>query len=292
MIDLETSIPIRSNAGLAALDIFYKQPSGINFYVEDSDQENLYFEILRKLFPKIEISKIFPLGGKQNVLSHAQDSRNHIPDVVSIYIVDKDFDDLLGHRVRKENIFYLDRYCVENYLLEEEAVIQIGVECEPKKKREVIAAILKFEEFLQESVIALDLLFRLFFVVQRFNLGLPNCDLKPEQFYEQPFRWKIQRRLVDNYKKEVMKKVKATGVFKSNKHLSAFVKTAFPLGRQLDANISGKFLVRLLFHYLRAKIALGNCSHDSLCYRLAKNGNLNSLQPLKRRITSYLHKSK
>lgn len=292
MIDLEKSVPARSAAGLAATDIFYTQPGGINFYVEDEDQENLYFEILRKLFPKVEISKIFPLGGKVNVLAHSCDPANKTLGKVCVYIVDKDFDDLLGHVVRKENVFYLDRYCVENFLFEENATVQIALECEPKKRREDIQSKLNFDEFLRQSIQDLDQLFRLFFVVQRFNLGLKNCDLKAEQFSEHPNRWKIQRKLVTAYKRKVRAKAKAARIFNSKDGLDKYLRTAFPRSGSLGQNISGKFLLGMLFHYLRSQINLGTCTHDSLCYRLARNGTLASLKPLKRRISSYLRKSK
>src|SRR5688572_10690170 len=132
MITPEESIPSRSSAGLAARDIFYEQFNTVHFYVEDEHEENLYLEILTRLFPTVRITQIFPLRGKQNVLAHAQDPVNAPRAGKSVYILDKDFDDLLGHIVKQENIFYLDRYSIENFLCEEDAVVQIALEAQPK----------------------------------------------------------------------------------------------------------------------------------------------------------------
>ena len=66
MVNEDLSLPRRSEGGLAAVDVFYRSYNDFYFYVEDADQESLYFSILEKLFPDSEFSKIFPLGGKPN----------------------------------------------------------------------------------------------------------------------------------------------------------------------------------------------------------------------------------
>lgn len=92
----DSLIPVRSPDGLAALDIFYDEFNDVHFYVEDIDQENLYESILRKLFPEHTIARIFPLGGKPSVIAHLSQSNS----TRGIYILDKDFDDLLNKKIR------------------------------------------------------------------------------------------------------------------------------------------------------------------------------------------------
>ncbi|MBO1361504.1 DUF4435 domain-containing protein [Acetobacter sacchari] len=138
----ESAFPQRSAGGLAAADIFYRNYNNFNFYVEDQDKENLYYEILRKIFPSLRFDKIFPLGGKSNIIVHARDSANaSLPN--RVYIVDKDFDDLLHKKETISNVFYLNKFCIENFLIQESALIEVIVESCPTEKRDDIRACLE-----------------------------------------------------------------------------------------------------------------------------------------------------
>lgn len=150
MISTQEGMPSWSPDALAARDIFYYNLNEVNFYVEDEDQENLYQLILCQLFPKIQITQIFPLGGKINVIAHAMDADNQSNSYRSIYLVDKDFDDLLGNIVKKANVFYLPKYCIENFLLEEAAVVEVAVEVQPKKTRGHLNQELAYTAFLNK----------------------------------------------------------------------------------------------------------------------------------------------
>lgn len=164
MSPTENLIPTWSTEALAARDVFFEPYNDVNFYVEDEEQENLYHLVLRKLFPALRITQIFPLKGKSNVLLHVKDPANLPRACKSIYILDKDFDDLLGTTVNQNNIFYLPKFCIENFFIEENAFIEVAVEAQPRKKRENIQSIINFPIFLQETIGPLSLLFRLFFV--------------------------------------------------------------------------------------------------------------------------------
>ena len=71
-----SDVPSRSPAGMAALDVFYSDFNDINFYVEDQEQEKLYEIIFKRLFPRLKITRIFPLGGKAAVIEHASSDAN------------------------------------------------------------------------------------------------------------------------------------------------------------------------------------------------------------------------
>ena len=288
MITLGESIPSYSEAGRAARDIFWDIFNDVNFYVEDEDQENLYFEILGKLFPNIKISQIFPLGGKNAVIAHAVDPANAGNARKSIYIVDKDFDDLLGNIFFQKNVFYLSLYCIENYLLEEPAVVQISVECEPKRKRVILEKEIGYIKFIKQSINSLTPLFQLFFVVQKFNLGIKNCDRKPEEFSVDKATWLIDAKKVASYATIVVTKLLDNRIFKDAAECENYINNVFAKESVHGSNISGKFILALTYHYLRSKVKLGNTTFDSLLYRLACNGTLEKLSPLKKQIQNYL----
>lgn len=148
----QEGISTYSTAALAARDIFYEHFNDVNFYVEDRDQENLYHEIIGRLFPRLKLEQVFSLDGKQNVLAHCTDLQNRSRANRSVYILDKDFDDLLGIMVKRPNLIYLDKYCIENFLLEELAIIQIALEAEPRKHPGQVKRNLDYGNFISAAL--------------------------------------------------------------------------------------------------------------------------------------------
>jgi len=285
-------VPSWSDDGLSSRDIFFGVFNDVDFYVEDEEQENLYLEIFGKLFSNLRIDQIFPLGGKINVISHANDEINSRNGRVLIYVVDKDFDDLLGAKVSNKNVFYLSKYCIENFLIEEDSLIEVAVEAQPKKKRAVISEELGFAQFIDEIIADLDLLFRLFFLVQKFDLGLKNCNCSPEYFSIKNKPYKLDREKIFSYKSSVLGAlINERGEFESEEDVFLFLNDVFPpasLGG-VDSNISGKFILAMTMHYLKNKMKCGNISLDSLAFRLAKNSNLEGLSMLRNQIQEYLN---
>lgn len=292
MDKISIGIPSWSDDGLSSRDIFFSMFNDVDFYVEDEEQENLYLEIFGKLFSDIRINQIFPLGGKGNVITHANDENNSKNGRTLVYVVDKDFDDLLGSMVSNKNVFYLSKYCIENFLVDESSLIDVAIEAQPKKKREALTGELSFAKFIEGVVTDLDLLFRLFFLVQKFDLGLKNCDYSPEQFSVKDKPYKLDRDKINSYKSSVINAlVIERGLFKSERDVLSYLDSVFSPASSgdFDSNISGKFILAMTMHYLKKKIKCGNISLDSLTFRLAKNSNLAGMSTLRDQIREYLN---
>lgn len=289
MKSMADNIPAWSIEALFARDIFFGEFNDVNFYVEDEDQENLYFEILNKLFDKVKIDQIFPLGGKANVLVHAADLSSRRFGK-SVYIVDKDFDDLLGEKVLNDNVFYLSKYCIENFLIEEHALLEIAVEAQPKKKRYKLISELRVGDFISESLESLDILFRMFFIVQRLDLRMKNCDCAPETFSVKGKPHKLDTKKIEAYRTDLTKEILVKGLVQSEDDVNALIINAYPPlpDARRDIHISGKFIMAMLMHYVKVKIKCGNISLDSFAYRLAKNSNFENLYGLRDEILAYL----
>ena len=133
MIRPEDNVPRKLDGYLFAQAVFYKQFNDASFYVEDAEQENLYVTIVRKVFPHLRIVRVFPLGGKDAVIKHAM---LHRRDRSNVYLLDKDFDDLLRLKKATNNLFYLDRYSIENYLAEDDAIVSFVIAQDPSLKRD------------------------------------------------------------------------------------------------------------------------------------------------------------
>jgi Protein of unknown function (DUF4435) len=276
----EGLLPKRSPEALAVLDIFYDEFNDVHFFVEDEDQENLYEVILRRMFPELKIARVFPLGGKQAVLDHVPGPNKGDTKPRSIYLVDKDFDDLLGTKVEKQGLFYLNRYCIENYFADPDAILEFVVETIPKLKRPEIAANLDLSTKLNELMESLRPLFQMFYCVQRFELGLKNCSLPAEKFCSAKHRWHVDPVALSNYRTKIITAASCT------QHAVAL---ADPLSNpeiaglaQLDSHrvISGKHLCTLIFHFLKSKYNLGSITFESFLFRICKNSSLHALSDL------------
>lgn len=166
--------PDLTDSFVGGQDILYLQFNEVEFYVEDIEQEYFYFNILKKLFPDIKIGKIFPLNGKKNVREAA---RLNVGNKKKIFIVDLDFDEILGIKETIENLFYLDRYSIENYLFSKNALYEIIREKTPTLKNKDIAAAFNYTEVLDECKKLLCDLSCTFIVIQKYSLGLEYFKL-------------------------------------------------------------------------------------------------------------------
>jgi len=277
-------LPVRGPEGLAALDIFYAGFNDINFYVEDAEQENLYEVILRRKFPDVRVDRIFPLGGKEAVLRHAEDPQNGTLFAYRAYILDKDFDDLLDAMSTHPNIFYLDRFCIENYLLEESAFVEVVVESHPKKKRAFVTHQLEIVPTLDRMFSSLRPLFVGFACVQRFDLGLQNCGSAPEMYCYKDRRWEVDPAALSRYF-EAVKSVGSTFLPPITDPTSD-ARMADAMALDNHKLVSGKHIVCMLFHYVKAKYNLGSITMGSFVYRLAKNCPLQQLDQFSELISS------
>jgi hypothetical protein len=277
-------LPVRSQSGMAALDIFYTDFNDVNFYVEDEHQENLYLEILRKLFKRTRITRIFPLGGKSAVLRHALSPDNQNTPCFRAYIVDRDFDHLLGQSLRHPNVFYLDVFCIENHLLEPNAVIELIVENHPKKRREDVETKLSLDVTIPSFYDHLRPLFSLFFCAQYLNLGVKNCSAPPEPFCKPRRLWELDSSAVDGYRQELKSAANGSGVDENKFDSQCTAAISRTAGVPNSRLVSGKFLAAMIFHYVKSSYSLGSMTFESFVYRMAKNCTLRSMRPLARRI--------
>lgn len=289
MISIDESIPTKSPEYLAAQSIFYTQFNDVSFYVEDEDQENLYFRILKKLFPGLRIDKIFPLGGKPRCIEHAKKGTS---GRVSVYILDKDFDDLLGLILSKPNIFYLERYCVENFLFEEEALIKFVISEKPRLKERDIKRKLGFEELMKSISSDLQELFLLFFVVQKFTLpGLANTSQNVERFCTDNDPSHVCSKKVDEYSGRVQETFEKAYPRRKFRVALRRNKKYFnlPRGQCCPKNISGKHILSLLRHRNHYTFDLSaKPSLDSFALRLAEYCEFRSLEAIANSIATYL----
>jgi hypothetical protein len=269
---------------MAALDIFYDDFNDVNFYVEDQEQENLYLEIFRKLFAGVRIARIFPLGGKPAVLKHATSEANECISCFRVYVVDRDFDFLLGRQFEHPNVFYLDRFCIESQLLEPAAAVEVVVENHPKRRRTEIETRLSLDAQISSLYNSLRPLFAQFLCAQLLDSGVRNCSLPPEAFCKPKRLWELRPTATAGFRSELIAEAVANGLG-LDQHESQFELASARARMASDYElVSGKFVAAMLFHYIKSEYNLGSMTFESFVYRLAKNCTLRSMREFAERV--------
>lgn len=285
MIQKKESIPQISDTYLLGQDVIWKQFNDINFYIEDTNQENLYCIILRKLFPKLRLEKIFPLNGKTNVLHEA---KNNVGIKDKIFIVDKDFDDLHGKVIQSHNIFYLDRYCIENYLIEPNALMEFIIEEIPTIKKENIIKQYQFEDEILNREKELAKLFSLFFVVQKHDIPIENSSKHIGCFTQKKNQARLCDSKINQYKNEISNIV-GDETWKFLEKEWCIQLDLWEKNNLITCNVGGKHLVYLVINDLKRVFKFKLMpDHSSLCYRLAKNCSFDSLLSFKANVIKYV----
>jgi len=289
MITLEESIPTKNDGYLIAEDVFFIQFNEISFFIEDTEQENFYYNILKKLFPSIQIEKIFPLNGKDNVI---EDCKKNIGNKNKIYLVDKDFDDILGRKLNVENLFYLNRYSIENYLLEENSIIEYVICEKPKLKKSYITSKLELDKLINVIKNALKELIHIFILVQKNCPKLKNISLNYERFFDfNNGNFIIKQAQFDSYVDEIINELKSTdGRLKFDAQYKKIQKD-FKLDTDeiCIVHYLGKFILRMLKQCIESLFGLNSRNIESFSYMIALNSDFNSLEYLKNDITEYIN---
>lgn len=286
MITIEESFPRVSESYLFGQDVFWEQFNDVSFYVEDTELQELYHQVLKKLFPELKIERIFPLNGKKNVVDEAIENKGNKKKV---YIVDKDFDDLHNRMEQIENLFYLDSYCIENYLFEEIAVIEFVISENPKLKRKEIIEVYNVNEHINEILEKLIYINSLFYIIQKNTLPFENTSLHIACFLGKN-KIDLCHHKITDYKDKLIKYIEDKAL---ELDLENAINENIEIWKErgiVRNNICGKQILYILLQDLKKEFGIKKLpDHYSACYRLAKECRFNTLQFLKDGISNFLN---
>ena len=135
-----------------ALGHLHGSRNDIEIFVEDSSARNIWREILKKILPEgVKFEDPIQLGGRNRVLEEcrrdqANDGRKRL------YIIDADLDLLIGKpKPRLKHLYRLRAYCIENYLLNETALIDVATFLDVDASPEQARMKLDFEEWINSN---------------------------------------------------------------------------------------------------------------------------------------------
>ncbi|WP_108483951.1 DUF4435 domain-containing protein [Oceaniglobus ichthyenteri] len=133
-----------------ALGHLNSSQNSIEIFVEDETGTNMWRNILRAFLPVgTAFSTPIQLGGRDRVIDEckrdqADDGRK------KLYIIDADIDILLGRsKPRLKHLYRLRSYCIENYLIQEKALIDLACILDPEVDELTAVHRLDFEAWIQ-----------------------------------------------------------------------------------------------------------------------------------------------
>lgn len=287
MITESISIPKKSDGYLFAESVFFEQFNKVEFFFEDQKKEELYFIIVKKLFPEIEFDRIFTLNGKRSVIEKAKKS---VGRKNRIFVVDKDFDDLLGIlKIDLKNLFYLQKYSIENYFFEEEAFLSVLISYLPSVGRKDLN--FKYNKLINEIIKKLKLVACYFFIAHKNKLpNIKSASLPLEMFFcdlncTEPDKVKIRK-----YKKSIINELKKQNKTGYTKELQESKLKLNYDSVSVFNNIPGKHCIQLAMKILKKKYSkIGNLQFDRISYNLATYSSFTELYPLRDSIYAYLN---
>lgn len=163
---------------LPNIGVFFRYKNTVDVFVEDSYDEEFYKVIINRIFDNTghKVNKLISLGGKSKVIEACRADQVK-RDVKRVYIVDGDLDILNETNVNGLNfLFVLEKYCIENYLIQEEALIEI-IHDNVLIEKEKIKKVLGFENWLKGIAEDLVELFIHYALCKRYAPTQPTISL-------------------------------------------------------------------------------------------------------------------
>lgn len=283
---MENGFPAFTDSYLAGQNLLYAQFNDIEFYVEDTEQEHFYFNVLKKLFPHLQFEKIFPLNGKTNVKI---DARANVGNKKKVYITDLDFDHILGTIEDLDNLFYLEKYSIENHLFSKTAIYESIRMKNSKLKDEDIDALFDYNALLESAANCLKEIASAFVIIQQHSLGLNYYGLNVSRDFDVTTASPSYRmNFIQDYLNAVEGELKNKNRNFSLQAQIRKIKRYFKDLVEALTNIPGKYILTFIKERLQALNLINQATIESFTYALSKDFNPIELDYLRNNITEYI----
>lgn len=233
--------------------LFYSDISDLIIFVEDKDKEYEYETIFERLlddnYENITVlSGNGKIGVKRAFEEFGEVNKNN-PSHMIFYIVDGDFDKYIhqGEIIYNDHFIYLNQYNIENYLIDEQAVLKFAKGKIGKLKKEVEKAI-DFSYWKDTIVNQSKKLFLLYCAVQKTIPTEPNVARNAYKFIDSKTGFENSNGYIDYYNCII---VKNPDIDKDVNEIKTIYESIN--GDDYFGFICGKFLLTSLFVYLQGK---------------------------------------
>ena len=270
-----------SDDGLAARPAFFASYNDITIIVEDTGKESFYTQILNRLLGgKLRIYKVIGVGGKEQVFRRFERSGGKSL-AREFYLVDGDFDELLGRACPGSNRFYrLHRYDMESFLIEEHPICIIAEEESPRTNAVEFRDLLQIQSWETEAVNAAVRLAACAALLQELDDRRIEISQSIEQ-YVSGNKTIPDKAMIESQIAQVRETQSVVEHEEFDRLLEQMVARMGASNRERRRWISGKnILVPLMTRLLRQHTGR-NVEKESLCFRLAKNCEFSELAVLR-----------
>lgn len=269
-----------STEALATRSVFYTDLNDINIFVEDTDSEYMYETIFKRMLgDEYRITAIFPCGGKAKVIERFHEVGVGTADKRNIYIVDGDFD-MIVHRenmiLDTPEFIYLKSYNIENYLIDEKAILGFA-KGKLKQVDEFVARKIDFQGWKQRIIREASKLFLCYCFIQKQKIDEKNVSRSPYEFIDKKTGFERTDEAYMQYYKHI-KNISNGKIDEGIREIDSIVREIYN-GDYFNI-ICGKFLLASLGCYLRAKIK-ERIDNDTLQWELILNFDINKLDFIK-----------
>jgi len=169
----------RSITAKKAKAVFFHKFNDIDIYIEDTSKgsRKLYSEMFTRAFHgKYRIDTVFPLGDKHTVVSLCTADQEE-GQRLRLYIVDGDLELLTGcNPSGLRRLFVLDRYSIENYLVDHSAIVSLLNEEDVEQRLEEIERAFAFDDWVQSNEQELFELFLLYAIAKQRCSEFPTTS--------------------------------------------------------------------------------------------------------------------
>lgn len=149
---------------------FFAYRNDIDIYTEDEEKDKEFYKALfsRLIKPEIKINDITPLGSKEKVIECC--AKEPKSERRKLFIIDGDIALIHGKKIELENLFVLNRYCIENFLIDKNSTCNfVYLNCGTKSKEELMSDI-EYDNWLSHYTDSLIQLF-IHFAIMNFYGG-------------------------------------------------------------------------------------------------------------------------
>lgn len=253
----------------------------IDIYIEDTarNYEKIYVNIFQRVFNgKYQINNVFPIGSRGRVINKCQTNSTKISRP-TLYLVDGDLYIMKGENKLPPGIYRLPAYCIENILLDINAIIDYINEEHPALRKEQIISSFSYENWKVTCKDPLVDLFIIYAVIQKLNIpNLPNVSTPVSDFMPQVDDTIIDSHIVRNKITDLERVIISTvteDVYQKTK--IEIISVLDPSLCHLMTYVSGKDYLYPLLYKKASNVLNKSISHINFKQRLAMKCDVSRL---------------
>ncbi len=269
-----------------AATVFTEYRNTIDIYTEDCEKDKeFYVKLIKRLLSDtdIRVNDIHPLGCRRTVIKCCENDTDIRRK--KIYIIDGDIYLQYKEKENINNLFVLDAYCIENFMICENSICYAAYTFNARDSFENVKSVLKIPHILNEISEPLMNLF-FYYSIQMECLG-QFCLMNIDAYIDSSTK-KLDYEKINNKITDIKNKLTDQGFTDAKiEELLNKRKTLFPYNTEsLLTIVSGKdFIIPFLKHHINKQL---NCSlrlpNEAWKFNFVDNCDLNRLQSLKQAI--------